>query len=274
MSFDFSKIAELSTARGKLVELKNSAGRVIWAVQSADGGKVILEVEKITSDTYAGETTYTDESFINLMLSVPVGHTATVTYGGVTRTLVSDEADDTYGLGYNTLHAIFGTFNGVDYNAETPSSGTLTIEGDYTSIACSSFNSANKTTAYCNCVKAIVSLGGIELIGSYGFYNCADITNVPFPNTIKSIGINAFSNCTGLDSIEFPNGLEQISSGAFDGCTNLKRITFKNTTGWRYTTDLVASETSVWEDLDVSDPTANATRLVETPSGVYQRVSS
>lgn len=34
MSFDFSRIAELSTARGKLVELKNSAGRVIWAVQS------------------------------------------------------------------------------------------------------------------------------------------------------------------------------------------------------------------------------------------------
>ena len=36
MSFDFSRIAELSTARGKLVELKNSAGRVIWAVHSGE----------------------------------------------------------------------------------------------------------------------------------------------------------------------------------------------------------------------------------------------
>ena len=53
MSFDFSRIAELSTARGKLVELKNSAGRVICAVKS--NVPIILEVEKITSDTYAAE---------------------------------------------------------------------------------------------------------------------------------------------------------------------------------------------------------------------------
>lgn len=259
---------------GNVVKVTDEAGRVIWMLNTGSD-KVILEVEKITSDTYAGETTYTGEQFISMIVSVPNGKTATVTYGGVARTLVSDEADDTYGAGYVSHDVIFGTFNGVDYDTETPASGTLTIEGDCYSFSCSSFNSASKKTAYCNCVKNIVSLGGIKIFAAYAFYNCADITNVPCPKSIKTIGFCAFSNCTGLDSIELPNGLEAIASAAFSGCTNLKSITFKNTTGWRYTTDAIPDEESVWEDLDVSDPTANATRLVETYSnGYYQRVTS
>ena len=57
MSFDFSKIAELSTARGKLVELKNSAGRVIWAVQSAEviTGTLIL---RPSADISVGHALY------------------------------------------------------------------------------------------------------------------------------------------------------------------------------------------------------------------------
>ena len=55
MSIDFSTLQGLTIPEGVVTEIKDAGGRVIWAVS---GGKVILQVKKITSDTYAGETTY------------------------------------------------------------------------------------------------------------------------------------------------------------------------------------------------------------------------
>lgn len=266
---DFSTLQGLSIPEGVVTQIADASGRVLWAVQS--GGKVILEVEKITSDTYVGETTYTAEEFIRMAVTVKDGGTVTVTYGGITRTLVAEEVT-TYGTTW--FHPTFGIFNGVDYNSEVPSSGELTIEGDYEGIGISDFSSANKKTSYCNCVKNIVSLGNIKSVLANGFQDCVNITNVPLPDTIKSLGSSAFKNCTGLRNIVFPQGLENIIANAFNGCTNLNNIIFKNTIGWYFTTDIVTDEETIWEAVDVTDPENNVTLLTETALGQYTRKTS
>ena len=91
------------------------------------GGPVILEVEKITSDTYASATTYTGEQFILLDIYPKTNGTVKVTYGGLTKTIT-----DTSGAAEpNAQQVFFGTFNGVSDSVTTPASGTLTIEGKY-----------------------------------------------------------------------------------------------------------------------------------------------
>ena len=54
---DFTKLTGIEHGGKVVTQIEDSTGRVLWAV---GGGKVILEVEKITSDTYAGETAYTE----------------------------------------------------------------------------------------------------------------------------------------------------------------------------------------------------------------------
>jgi hypothetical protein len=56
---NFATLQGLTIPEGVVTQITDASGRVIWAVQS--GEPIVLEVEKITYDTYAGETTYTDE---------------------------------------------------------------------------------------------------------------------------------------------------------------------------------------------------------------------
>lgn len=193
MSFDFSRIAELSTARGKLVELKNSAGRVIWAVKSADSGKVILEVEKITSDTYAGETTYTGEQFILLDIYPKTNGTVTVTYGGLTKTIT-----DTSGAEEpNAQQVFFGTFNGVTDEVETPANGTLTIEGDYVAFGSSQCNITNKTYKRYDGITAVSDFGSVQYIPNQAFSACNGLKNVTIPESVTRIEARAFYLLSG-----------------------------------------------------------------------------
>ena len=121
---DFSTLQGLTLPEGVVMQITDESGRVIWAVS---GGKVILEVEKMTSDTYAGETTYTGEQFILLDIYPKTGGTVNVTYGGLTKTIT-----DTSGAAEpNAQQVFFGTFNGVSDSVATPTSGELTIEGGY-----------------------------------------------------------------------------------------------------------------------------------------------
>ena len=211
MSFDFSRIAELSTARGKLVELKNSAGRVIWAVKS--NVPIILEVEKITSDTYAAETTYTSEEFILLDIYPKTNGTVRVTYGGLTKTIT-----DTSGAAEpNAQQVFFGTFNGVSDEVETPASGTLTIEGRCESFGCSTFQPGSKSSnkGYSKCITAVNEWSGITKIVDYAFYGCANLALTELPNSITSIGDYAFNQCSEISIGEIPEGVTEIGANAF-----------------------------------------------------------
>ena len=191
---------------------------MIWAVS---GGKVILEVEKITSDTYAGETTYTGESFILLDIYPKTNGTVKVTYGGLTKTIT-----DTSGAAEpNAQQMYFGTFNGVSDSVATPASGDLTIEGDCDAFGCGSYNKSSKLSTIYTGVIAINSFGNTSKIPDYAFsksaYFCA-LTSVTIPSNIKSVGAYSFMVYV-LETVVIENGVESIGARAFMS-TNLTEV--------------------------------------------------
>ena len=206
MSIDFSTLQGLTIPEGVVTQITDASGRVIWAVQSSK--PIVLEVEKITSDTYAGETTYTGEQFILLDIWLYANGTAKVTYGGLTKTFT----DTTGSIISNAQQVFFGTFNGVSDSVATPSSGELTIEGDCRVFSVSSYKiySNNKAkSAFCSCINAVVQWGRTYLINN-----------------------NQFNGCTGLTTITIPENISEIKSNAFKGCTNLTSVIFEKPDRW------------------------------------------
>jgi hypothetical protein len=76
--------------------------------------------------------------------------------------------------------------------------------------------------------KAITSViipDGVTNINSGAFDNCADLTNVFFPNTIVTIGESAFYE-SGLTTVTIPNSVSDGGDGSFDSCESLTNVTF------------------------------------------------
>lgn len=198
MSIDFSKLTGWSTSKGAVTQVADSQGRIIWMVQS--NKPIILEVEKITSNTYAGETTYTAEQFILLDIYPKTNGTVKVTYGGLTKTIT-----DTSGAEEpNAQQVFFGTFNGVTDSVETPASGTLTIEGEYYAFSIGSFAVSSKiSNSNCSCITAITDFGNVIKIPDNAFLMCRKIKNVTVPQSVVSIGSGAFLSCDVIEDITF-----------------------------------------------------------------------
>ena len=129
---DFSTLQALTVPEGVVTKIEKD-GVVLWELPV--GGSIVLEVKKITSNTYVGSTTYNGETFILLDIYPRSGGTVTVTYGGLTKTITDDGTAETP----NAQQVFFGTFNGVTDEVETPDSGKLTIRGDCYAFGCSTF---------------------------------------------------------------------------------------------------------------------------------------
>lgn len=216
MSIDFATLQGLTIPEGVVTQIADESGRVLWMLSG--GTSVILEVEKITSDTYAGETTYTGEQFILLDIYPKTNGTVKVTYGGLTKTIT-----DTSGAAEpNSQQVFFGTFNGVSDSVTTPVSGELTIEGDYRGFGGGSFKQDKLLNGFFSGgITRIVKIGRIVIIPEIAFYGCAALENVDIPYGVKSIGSMAFFSCTGLTHIKIPNSVESVVGRAFQGCSKL-----------------------------------------------------
>lgn len=215
MSINFATLQGLTIPEGVVTQITDASGRVLWKL--ANDKPIILEVEKITSDTYAAETAYTGEQFILLDIYPKKNGTVTVTYGGLTKTIT-----DTSGVEEpNAQKVFFGTFNGVSDSITTPASGELTIEGDYSNFACASYQSDSKSTKYCGCITGVTDWGNIESIMSYAFRDCLLLANIDIPSNITTIGSYAFYSCTNLALKSLPNGLKTIGGYAFYSCTSV-----------------------------------------------------
>ena len=213
---DFSTLQGLTIPEGVVTQIAKD-GVVLWKLETSK--PVILEVEKFTANTYAGETTYENEEFILLDIYPKTNGTVNVTYGGLTKTIT-----DTSGVEEpNAQQVFFGTFKGVSDSVATPTSGTLTIEGD-----CDGFGRGNYSTSskFSNLgvyrgIKAITSFGSQTKIANNAFQD-NPITSVVIPSTIKDIGANSFMR-TSLESLVIENGVKNIYARAFAG-TNLKNV--------------------------------------------------
>lgn len=284
---NFATLQGLTIPEGVVTQITDAAGRVLWALS---GGKVILEVEKIIHNTYAGETTYENEEFILLDIYPKTNGTVTVTYGGLTKTIT-----DTSGAAEpNAQQVYFGTLYGVSDSVTTPASGKLTIEGE-----CRGFGIGPCTTAkigspyYVPCITAINNFGNVEIIPAYAFGasvggTCEKIVSVKIPESVESIGTGAFYGCGGLvnvtlsqnitdiadslffmcgalESIIIPSNVRSIGK-AFLGCPGLTSVIFENESGW-YVTETLDATSGI--EVDVSDPANNATLLKDTYVNYY-----
>lgn len=181
----------------------------------------ILEVEKITSNTYAGETTYENEEFILLDIYPKTNGTVKVTYGGLTKTIT-----DTSGAEEpNAQQVYFGTFNGVADSVETPASGALAIEGDYVTFGVGSFVYSNKGyIGRCSCITGVSNWGSLEVMCLCMFYGCTNLKSIQIPDSITDIPLDAFNGCTNLTNIQIPNSITSIGIRAFKYCENLELL--------------------------------------------------
>lgn len=197
----------------------------LWWAADAGGGPIVLEVEKITSDTYAGETTYTGEQFILLDIYPRTNGTVSVTYGGLTKTVT-----DTSGAAEpNAQQVFFGTFNGVSDSVETPASGELVIVGEYRAFGVGGFETDSKgIKAYKAQIVEIVDFGNVSLLPWGAFNGQSKITSAVIPNSVTSIGGAAFQNCSSLSSVIVSDNVEDIGSNAFYNCKSLKTISLPN----------------------------------------------
>ncbi len=218
-----SNKTRLQTNNINLQELINKANALPDAggESNTQSKTVSLQVKKITSDTYANETTYTGEQFILLNIYPKTNGTVSVTYGGLTKT-ITDTGESSY------QQVFFGTFNGVSDSTDTPSSGELTIEGDYRKFGVGVYNSEKSTILRCGCVTAVNNLGRVVEIGSYAFSGCTDLVSITIPDSVTRILGFAFNNCSGLTSITISDGIASIDSTAFSGCTGLTSIVLPN----------------------------------------------
>lgn len=169
-----------------------------------EGGSVVLEVEKITSDTYANETTYTAEEFILLSIHPKTGGTVNVTYGGLTKTIT-----DTSGAARPVQTVFFGTFNGISDTVATPESGMLTIEGECDAFGSGFYSVTSKSNKYCSCIRNIVDFGNITRIPGNAFNGCTKITELILPDNVNEIVSGAFNN-SSLTRLSIPASVKNI----------------------------------------------------------------
>ena len=66
-----------------------------------------------------------------------------------------------------------------------------------------------------NNITSVEVLSGVTTIGRCAFYQCASLTDVTLPETLKSIDSMSFEYCSELGTISIPNGVEQIGPCAF-----------------------------------------------------------
>lgn len=224
---NFATLKNLTIPEGVVTQITDASGMVIWAVS---GGKVILEVAKFTSDTIAGETTYTGEQFILLDIYLKTNGTVSVTYGGLTKTIT-----DTSGAEEpNAQQVFFGTFNGVSDSVVTPASGELTIEGDYYAFAEGSYTNNKSLTKTCTCITNFISFGKITVIPDNAYGSLLELNTSVIESTIIEIPISVLRigylvlACNTLKTLVI-KGNPIIGKSAFSGCTQLETVKMLST---------------------------------------------
>ena len=228
---DFPTLKGLTIPEGVVTQIADASGRVLWALS---GGKVILQVTKVTATTKAGETTYSDEQFVLIDIYPKTNGTVKVTYGGLTKTIT-----DTSGAAEpNAQQVFFGTFNGVSDSVETPASGELTIEGDCYAFATGQYTNDKPTSSTSGCIINILDFGNVKEIPARAFHR-----------VVYAAGGNGLTG-----ELVISSKIKSIGKGAFLGNEHLTRVIFESPLGW-YATETEGATSGT--ELDLTNPENN-----------------
>jgi hypothetical protein len=75
--------------------------------------------------------------------------------------------------------------------------------------------------------SAVVSVTlppGVEAIGDWAFWGCAELTDISLPEGLVRIGDWAFLGCTSLQRLSVPDSLISVGDWAFGNCSSLTAI--------------------------------------------------
>ncbi len=87
--------------------------------------------------------------------------------------------------------------------------------------------------AFYNCGLVRVDMGrSVEHIGSYAFYDNPLLTQVDFPETLKTVGEGAFASCTSLHTALFRGAAPQLGPNAFTETDAALTLYYVDETDW------------------------------------------
>ncbi len=113
--------------------------------------------------------------------------------------------------------------------------GVLTIRGSGAMYDYDGTDEENQPPwyAYQAEITSIEFQGHLTHIGSWAFYDCANVTGTVYLPSLQlsSIGDNAFYGCTGLGWIDIPDSVSHIGTAAFWGCSGLVSVSLPNGLG-------------------------------------------
>ena len=65
---------------------------------------------------------------------------------------------------------------------------------------------------------------GVQVIHSYAFSWCGQLTSISLPDSVKEMGESVFVDCVKLISVPLPKKLKEIRASLFAGCSSLTEI--------------------------------------------------
>jgi len=77
-------------------------------------------------------------------------------------------------------------------------------------------------------VTDIVFPNSLRSIGDYAFYYCHRLKSINIPDGVQNVGKAAFCRCTSLSSISWPESLNTIPESCFAQCTGLESVAIPN----------------------------------------------
>ena len=134
-------------------------------------------------------------------------------------------------------------------------------------------NSTNKYLYLTDCAWEATSVNinpNCKFIGDYALSGCDSLTSVVIPDSVTSIGDSAFWSCDSLTSVTIGNSVTSIGDSAFYYCSSLTSVVFKDTTTW-YRRCVDDGVYDYLEEIDVTNPTANANICQNSSNGLYKK---
>ena len=101
-------------------------------------------------------------------------------------------------------------------------------------------------------LKTVTITSDFDIIDK-AFINCANLTKVFIPATVKNIGVEAFRNCRALNTFNVPTSLEHMGASAFEKCEKITSFPLPETV--TELSESVFSSCSALKELDITHVT-------------------